>query len=175
MNPQSEPTPDQELSDVMKQIAAFTASEQSQALSGAAVSPTEPAAVVTQQAAPLPSAPAATEAQSLPGAAPNAQPAPSTPAPPQPPRGTPNVLGDARSHDVVQVNNRDNQHHGVFFTIGAIKDGWVHGYRLTEHGGKDFITVKAHEVHRIGPAKVRSQVPCSRQWIEQHQQHGKEK
>ena len=156
--PQPEPTPDQELSDVMKQIAALTGSEQSQALSGDAAVP----------AAPLPSVPAATEAQSLPGVAPNTQPAPSTPVPPQPPRGTPNVLGDAQPHDVVQVNNRDSQHHGVFLTIGAIKDGWVHGYRLTEQGGKDFITVKINEVHRIGPAKVRSQVPCSRQWIEQH-------
>lgn len=198
MNP--EPTQDQELSDVMKQIAALTGSEQvqehiirnpepqSQALSGAAGT--------------LPSVPAATEAQSLPGVAPNTQPAPSAPVnylkngvlvshtgqpitsgdvdaalrgpplPQGPPRGTPNVLGDTQIHDVVQVNNRDSQHHGVFFAIGAIKDGWVHGYRLTEQGGKDFITVKTTEVHRIGPAKVRSQVPCSRQWIEQH---GREK
>lgn len=151
----------QELSDVMKEIAALKGNE-FQALSGSGPAEHVPAVVATQDTPP----PVI-----------GAQPAPSTPVPltPQRPQPTPNVLGDAKVHDVVQVNDRENRYHGALFTIGGMADGWVHGYILKEQGGKDFITVKIHEVHRIGPAKVRSAVPCSRQWIEQHQQHGREK
>lgn len=139
---------DQELSDLIQALSG----------GGAAVN----------QTATLPNANAVVEPQA-PSPVLDVRPAPSAPVPPRP-QGTPNVLGDAKPHDVVQVNNPESEHHGAFFTIGDIREGWVHGYVLMKgRAGKEFITVKATDVHRIGEAKVRSMTPCSSMWLEEHE------
>jgi hypothetical protein len=88
------------------------------------------------------------------------------------PAGLPPLIapGAFKPFDVVQVYSKEHRHYGVLFQVGDVKGGSVHGYILSEGGKREFITVKAGELHLIGESRVRLKVPCSGQWLAEHRE-----
>lgn len=119
-----------------------------------------------------------TEASPTPGAAepitPTPPPPPAAPSPSLQPPASPlgqvaiSVPAAFKSYDVVQVSNPQSRYYGGLFQVGDCQDGQVHGYSITEGGGREFFTVGIMEVSYVGKSKVRARVPCSAKWLAQH-------
>lgn len=111
-----------------------------------------------------PSTAAESQAHSAAGTPPLAQPTPSsTPTSSEPLAQS----GALAIHDVVQVSDPESPQRGVLFQVGALQGDAVHGYIIHENR-RDYITVKLHQLTRIGEPAVRSRTQCSKAWLQEY-------
>lgn len=68
-------------------------------------------------------------------------------------------------YDVVQINNPEHINYGMFFIVGDSRNGKLHGFAISDHRKKEYLTVPEKDCHRIGVSKVRSTKTCSDKWI----------
>jgi len=109
-----------------------------------------------------------TEAPPTPGAAEPTTPKPPPAAPAKPPVVVIAAPAAFKAYDVVQVSNPQSRYYGILFQVGDCQNGQVHGYAITEGGGREFFTLGIMEVRWIGESKIRARVPCSSKWLAQH-------